>query len=140
ASDNRIVLADAFSTDDLGPLEPGRLVLTPVSSPASAAAPAVPAAAAPFLAPIISTAKRQRPEFAGKVTDGTVRAWKGLAVAQHSAAVFDAWSTRRALYRGAHELNPMLKPFAGNASIYAAVQVGPTLLDLLSHKMMTSSH
>jgi hypothetical protein len=140
ASDNRLILADASSTDDIGPLEPGRLTLMPVSSPASAAAPAVPAPAAAFVTPIISTSKKQKPEFAGKVSEGSVRAWKGLAFAQHSAAVFDAWSTRRALDRGAHELNPMLKPFAGNASIYAAAQVGPTLLDFLSHKMMTSSH
>jgi hypothetical protein len=67
--------------------------------------------------------------------------WLGLSVAQHGAAAFDAWSTRRAISTGhARELNPMLAPFAGNASIYAAVQVGPVLLDYVGHRMMTSRH
>ena len=34
----------------------------------------------------------------------------------------------------------MLKPFAGNNSIYAAVQVAPTLLDYVGRRMMTSRH
>jgi hypothetical protein len=65
----------------------------------------------------------------------------GLAIAQHSAAAFDAWSTRRAISSGrAQELNPMLKPFAGNASIYAATQVGPTVLDYVGRRMLNSRH
>lgn len=34
----------------------------------------------------------------------------------------------------------MLKPFAGNRSLYAAVQVGPALFDYLGRRMMTSRH
>jgi hypothetical protein len=69
------------------------------------------------------------------------RKWLVLTVAQHGAATFDAWSTRRVISRGeAQELNPMLRPFAGNASIYAAVQVAPVLFDYLGRRMMTSPH
>ena len=67
------------------------------------------------------------------------RMWLALSLAQHSAATFDAWSTRHAISSGtARELNPMLRPFAGNASLYAAIQVGPILLDYLGRRMMNS--
>ena len=68
------------------------------------------------------------------------RLWKGLAIASHSAATFDAWSTRHAIAAGAQELDPLLKPFADNASIYAAIQVGPALMDYAGRKMMYSRH
>jgi hypothetical protein len=64
--------------------------------------------------------------------------WLALSIAQSGAATFDAWSTRRVVSRGGQELNPMLRPFSGNASIYAVVQVTPLLLDYVSHRMMTS--
>src|SRR5882724_8129552 len=55
--------------------------------------------------------------------------WLTLTIAQHGAATFDAWSTRRAISSGqCQERNPLLKPFAGNGSLYAAIQVGPTVL------------
>jgi hypothetical protein len=67
--------------------------------------------------------------------------WIGLGIAEHSAATFDAWSTRRAMTMyGAQELNPMLKPFAGNASLYAAIQVGPAVMDFVGKKMMSSKY
>ena len=67
------------------------------------------------------------------------RMWLTLSLAQHGAAAFDAWSTRGAISRGqARELNPMLRPFAGNASLYAAIQVGPILLDYLGRRLMNS--
>ena len=67
--------------------------------------------------------------------------WKGLTIASSGAATFDAWSTRRAITTtGAQELNPLLKPFAGNASLYAAIQVGPALMDFAGKKMMYSRH
>ena len=67
--------------------------------------------------------------------------WKGLVIASSGAATFDAWSTRHAITTaGAQELNPLLKPFAGNASLYAAIQVGPALLDFAGRKMMYSRH
>ncbi len=68
-------------------------------------------------------------------------AWKGLVIASSGAATFDAWSTRHAITTyGAQELNPLLKPFAGNASLYAAIQVGPVLMDFIGKKMMYSRH
>ena len=67
--------------------------------------------------------------------------WNGLAIASHSAATFDAWSTRHAITtQGAQELDPLLKPFAGNASLYLAIQVGPALMDYAGRKMMYSRH
>ncbi len=67
--------------------------------------------------------------------------WLGLSLVSHSSATFDAYSTHLAVSSGvAHELNPMLKPFAGNASSYAAIQVGPTVMDYLAKKMMYSQH
>ncbi len=67
--------------------------------------------------------------------------WKGLLVASSGAATFDALSTRYAIAtKGAVELNPMLRPFAGNASLFAAIQVGPALMDFAGKKMMYSRH
>jgi hypothetical protein len=66
--------------------------------------------------------------------------WLSLAVVQQFAATFDAFSTRQAISRGGHELNPLLKPFAGNDSLYLAIQASPVALDYLSHRMMTSDH
>ena len=115
--------------------EPGRLVPTPVAAAGSLAAELP----APAASPVIAVSPRPA-EFAGRITGGPQKLWLGLAVAQHGAATFDAWTTRRAINRGAQELNPMLKPFAGNNSIYAAVQVAPTLLDYVGRRMMTSRH
>lgn len=67
--------------------------------------------------------------------------WKGLIVASSGAATFDAISTRYAIAtKGAVELNPLLRPFAGNASLFAAIQVGPALMDFAGKKMMYSRH
>jgi hypothetical protein len=65
--------------------------------------------------------------------------WLTLAVAQQGAATFDAWSTRRVISSGqGQEQNLLLRPFAGNASLYAAIQVGPIVLDYLGRRMMKS--
>jgi hypothetical protein len=67
--------------------------------------------------------------------------WKGLIIASSGAATFDALSTRYAIAtKGAVELNPLLRPFAGNASLFAAIQVGPALMDFAGKKMMYSRH
>jgi hypothetical protein len=67
--------------------------------------------------------------------------WKGLVVASSGAATFDAWSTRHVITTsGAQELNPLLRPFAGNASLYAAIQIGPALMDFAGKKMMYNRH
>ena len=120
---------------------PGRLVAEPIK-PASAAAasasePASPVAFEP--APIVSV--RRQPIRAVSERRQN-REWLALSIAAHGAAGFDAWSTRRVISSvpGAQELNPLLRPFAGNASMYAAVQVAPTLFDFLSRRMMHSQN
>lgn len=115
---------------------PGQLELHPVtpandSSSESAnltlATPAQPPAPLMLERPRMSPAQR--------------RAWIGLAIAGHSAATFDAWSTRRAITHGAgEELNPTLKPFAHSGSLYVAVQASPALMNYLGRRMMTSRH
>jgi hypothetical protein len=115
------------------PFMPGRLVPEPVPvvgvmtspAPVVSAAPAIPAL------PVYSPAKIH-PDHR------TRRIWLGLSIAQHGGAAFDAWSTRRLISQGGRELNPTLRPFAGNASLYAATQVCPTIFDYLSRRMMTS--
>jgi len=94
--------------------------------------------------PVLAFIKPMRP---GTVSVTQLRAeqhrkdqmWMGLGIAAHSAATFDAWTTRRAISNyGAREMNPMLRPFAGNASLYAAIQVGPAIMDFVARKMMNS--
>jgi hypothetical protein len=67
--------------------------------------------------------------------------WYGLAIAGHSAAAFDAWSTHRAVVGGyGQEANPFLRPFANSNAIYAATQVSPAVMDFIGKRMMTSQH
>jgi hypothetical protein len=67
--------------------------------------------------------------------------WYGLAIAGHSGAAFDAWSTHRAVAGGyGQEANPFLRPFANSNAIYAATQVSPAFMDFLGKRMMVSQH
>ncbi|HKS81612.1 MAG TPA: hypothetical protein VJR23_08900 [Candidatus Acidoferrales bacterium] len=66
------------------------------------------------------------------------KAWWTLSIVQHSAAAFDAYSTRRAVSMGAVERDPMMRPFANSPGIYAAIQVGPLVFDYFSRKMQRS--
>jgi hypothetical protein len=66
------------------------------------------------------------------------RKWLMLSLAQHSAAAFDAYSTREAVSRGAVEGDPMMRPFANSPAIYAAIQVGPAVLDFVARRMQRS--
>ena len=68
------------------------------------------------------------------------RSWMLLSIAQHSAATFDAYSTRRAVSVGAKEADPMMRPFANSSAIYAAIQVGPAILDFAARRMQRSEH
>jgi len=71
---------------------------------------------------------------------GSRKTWALLSLAQHGAATFDAYATRRAVSSGATERNPLLRPFAGSPSIYAAIQVAPVGLDYLAIRMQRSQH
>jgi hypothetical protein len=66
------------------------------------------------------------------------RKWLALSIIQHSAAAFDAYSTRQAVAAGAHEDDPLLRPFAGSPAVYLAIQGTPVLLDFAARKMQTS--
>lgn len=74
-------------------------------------------------------------------TEKQRKEWYALSLASSGAAVFDAWSTRRAVSNGwGTEANPMLRPFSHSNAIYAATQVSPLVLDFIGRKMMTSRH
>jgi hypothetical protein len=123
--------------EEVSPSTPVTVIVVPVPADSPdlpvAAEPAEPAGPAIVAVRPHAVAETQRSQQR--------RLWLTLSMAQHSAAAFDAWSTRRVITSGAgQELNPMLRPFAGNASLYAAIQVGPLLLDYVSHRMMTSRH
>lgn len=67
--------------------------------------------------------------------------WYALVITSHSAAVLDAWSTRRALSNDVgSESNPLLRPFAHSGMMYAATQVSPLIMDYLGKRMMVSRH
>jgi len=137
AADSRILTADARLASVA--FEPGRLVPEPVAAVTPIVAtpdPVTPVSAEPL--PIV-------PVYA-PMRDGSERwrnrEWMTLSLAAHGTATFDAWSTRHVLSSmpNAAEANPLLRPFAGNASMYAAVQVAPTVLDFVSRRMMNSDH
>lgn len=138
-----VLITDALpaGSEASAAFEPGRLVPKPVAS-----SPAEPANAAPVVATSLAAAPVYGPAYirpVKAVSDRRQRMeWLGLSIAAHSAAGFDAWSTRRVLSSvpQAQEMNPFLRPFAGNASMYAAVQVAPTIFDFLSRRMMNSRH
>jgi hypothetical protein len=67
--------------------------------------------------------------------------WYTFMAVGHSAAAFDAYTTRRALSGNyGTEGNPMLRPFAHSNAIYAATQVSPAVMDYVGRRMLTSSH
>jgi hypothetical protein len=67
--------------------------------------------------------------------------WAMLTFALHSAATFDAWSTRRAISAGgAYEADPLMRPFANSAALYGAIQAAPLVLDYFGYKMSHSQN
>jgi hypothetical protein len=68
------------------------------------------------------------------------RSWLALTMVQHGAATFDAYTTRQAIGHGAVEDDPMMRPFAHSGAIYAAIQVGPLLLDYVARRMQHSEY
>lgn len=87
--------------------------------------------------PDVSTKENK---FREAISEPSRRQWLALAFLQHSAAVFDAYSTRQAVGHGAVEDNPMLRPFAGSGAIYAATQLTPLVLDLVAYHMQRSEY
>lgn len=69
------------------------------------------------------------------------KVWYGLMAAEHSAAFFDAWSTRQVLSSGGgRELDPLVRPFSHSAAIYPALQVSPVAMDYLAARLMHSNN
>lgn len=68
------------------------------------------------------------------------RAWLLLSIAEHSAATFDAYSTRVAISKGAQEADPLMQPFAHSPALYGAIQVCPLVLDFAARRMERSQH
>jgi hypothetical protein len=67
--------------------------------------------------------------------------WYTFMAVGHSAAAFDAYTTRRAISGNyGTEGNPLLRPFSHSNAIYAATQVSPAVMDYVGRRMMTSSH
>ena len=66
------------------------------------------------------------------------RDWLILSIVQHSAATFDAYSTRQAVSAGASEADPLMRPFAQSPAIYVAIQGGPLILDYVARRMQRS--
>lgn len=66
--------------------------------------------------------------------------WLALVIMQHGAATFDAYSTRVAIGRGAVEDDPLMRPFAHSGAMYAAIQVGPLVLDYVARRMQHSEY
>ena len=66
--------------------------------------------------------------------------WFSLMATQHSAAFFDAWSTRAAVNRGAQETNPFLKPFANSGAMYPAAQAFPAAMDYVGYRFLRSNN
>jgi hypothetical protein len=119
------------------PLEPGRLTPTPAVTASLAPEPALAPSPAPaaFIATPVSGDRARLEEQRNK------HLWMVLALTEHSAATFDAWTTRYSISNvHAQEMDPLLRPFAGNASIYVVIQAGPAVLEYVSWRMMHSHH
>jgi hypothetical protein len=144
SSGKEVLSAEKLSADAEASVAfaPGRLVAEPVAPVSSA--PAAPAAEPASLVAIqpASFVPVYGPPLRAVSNPWQHREWFALSIAAHGAAGFDAWSTRRVLASvpQAQEMNPFFRPFAGNASMYAAVQVAPVILDFVSRRMMNSRH
>jgi len=116
---------------------------TPVASLPSAPAPKVNADLDPITPnPAAQPFRPVKPVFTRpRETPRQRKIWYGLALAGHSGAAFDAWSTYRAVSGGyGREANPFMRPFANSSAIYAATQVSPAFMDFLGKRMTVSQH
>lgn len=66
------------------------------------------------------------------------RGWLLLSATAHTAAGFDAWTTRKNVNAGRVEMNPLLKSFANSNGLYPVMQAGPALMDFVGWKMLHS--
>jgi hypothetical protein len=67
--------------------------------------------------------------------------WVGLTFAQHAAATFDAWSTRRVVASGrGKEDNPLLSAASRSNALYPVIQITPVLCDYFGSRMQRSNN
>ena len=130
----RLALAGG-AADAAGPAEPTALPAAP--SPVAAAAQESQA---------LETLRLEQPKLGKSGGIRSVEAapsrrkWIALALAEHGAAAFDAYTTRPAIGRGAVEDDPLMRPFAGSPSIYVAIQVAPLAMDYAARRMQRSNN
>ncbi len=117
--------------------QPSPLLLAANVSEAPMAAPGSLEASSQSLSTVhINKAATRKPEPLPAVEDvPSRRKWILLSLAQHSAAAFDAYTTRKAISRGAVEGDPVMRPFAGSPGLYAAIQICPVALDFAARRM-----
>ena len=138
-----LLMSPADQPNFTEPLEPGRLTPTPVDSSSKNMAELVPADLFSLPAPRPAAFIASSPTLDREREHNRRQKylWIGLGIAGHSAATFDAWTTRRVISSGSgYEMDPLLRPFAGNDSIYAAIQAGPLLYEFVGYRMMHSRH
>jgi hypothetical protein len=113
----------------------------PLMASANAATPEFSSSRVLTLAPLIKPVPpiEAKPTTATETRSFNMKTWHVLSATSHGAAAFDAWTTRRNVSAGMVELNPLLKPFANSNAIYPALQVGPSLTNYLSKRMMRSN-
>ncbi len=130
SADTRTVADLPSAPSNYATVSAGKMPMPPTESPS---------AFSPAAAPIRSVAKA--PGDGGQNARARdKRFWLILTATQHAAATFDAVTTRRKTGTGRYrEDNPLLRPFAGNASLYAVVQIGPVLLDFAGRRMQKSN-
>ena len=97
-------------------------------------------ASAPSIQPILKAP--MKPAIAESYeTPRQRKIWYGLMAADHGAAAFDAWTTRRVISGNyGVEGDPLQRPFAHSGAIYATTQVTPILMDYVGRRMMRSNH
>jgi hypothetical protein len=128
----------ATHSDDSAPSNTSATMLpdAPIAKPESSSADPILPASGPLLNTPVKPAARGTYETARQR-----KIWYGLIVVGHSAAAFDAYTTRRAISGGyGTESDPMMRPFAHSNAMYAATQVTPAIMDFVGHRMMTSEH
>jgi len=131
ANDSAAAPKAAAKTRDATPAERPDV---PVAKPDASSEPG--AAIQPFSnAPIKPAIERPAP------TPRQQKLWYTFMAVEHGAAVFDAWSTRKAISGNyGTEGDPFLRPFAHSNAIYAATQVSPAVMDYIGRRMLTSRH
>src|SRR2546427_4619309 len=124
-SDTPAVAANSTTKDSSSTSE-----LPAMPTPKADAAAILPAAPAqPFL-PVKPVYTRPRETHRQRVI------WYSLAVAGHSGAAFDAWSTKRAVTGGdSAENKPILAPGVEANGIFTAGGGGPTITGIFRKKM-----